>query len=31
MPAVMDADVIKFRNDVLVEFHDFVSEYAAKA
>ena len=31
MPAVMDADVIAFRNEVLVEFHDFVSEYAAKA
>ena len=28
MPEFMDADVVKFRNDVLVEFHDFISTYA---
>ena len=31
MPAIMDMDVVKFRNDVLVEFHEFISEYAASA
>ena len=31
MPAIMDADVIDFRNEVLIEFHDFISEYAAGA
>ena len=29
MPLVMDKDVSKFRNDVLVEFHDFISAYSA--
>ena len=29
MPIVMDEDVSKFRNDVIVEFHDFISKYAA--
>lgn len=28
MPEFMDDDVIKFRNDVLVEFHDFITAYA---
>ena len=28
MPVVMDSDVSKFRNDVIVEFHNFISEYA---
>ena len=28
MPTVMDADVAKFRNDTLVEFHGFMTEYA---
>lgn len=28
MPEVMDADVAAFRNDTLVEFHEFASEYA---
>ena len=29
MPAIMDMDVVAFRNEVLVEFHDFISAYAA--
>ena len=29
MPLVMDADVSKFRNDVLVDFHEFISSYSA--
>lgn len=29
MPIIMDADVRTFRNEVLVEFHDFISTYAA--
>ena len=29
MPAIMDMDVVTFRNEVLVEFHDFISAYAA--
>ena len=28
MPTVMDLDVSKFRNDVIVDFHNFISEYA---
>ena len=28
MPTVMDADVAKFRADVLLEFHIFITEYA---
>ena len=28
MPIVMDKDVSKFRNDVIIEFHTFISEYA---
>ena len=28
MPLVMDADVAKFRSDVIVEFHNFISQYA---
>ncbi len=29
MPAIMDADVAAFRNDTMVEFHEFASSYAA--
>lgn len=28
MPVVMDKDVSRFRNDVIVEFHNFISKYA---
>ena len=28
MPLVMDADVSKFRNDVMIDYHNFISEYA---
>ena len=28
MPTVMDADVSKFRNDVMIEYHNFITEYA---
>ena len=28
MPVVMDKDVSAFRNDVIVEFHNFISKYA---
>ncbi len=28
MPMVMDKDVSAFRNDVLIDFHNFISEYA---
>ena len=28
MPTVMDKDVSKFRNDVIIEFHNFITEYA---
>ncbi len=28
MPIVMDADVAAFRNDTLIEFHAFITEYA---
>ena len=28
MPIVMDADVAKFRNDVMIEFHNFISQYS---
>ncbi len=28
MPFVMDKDVAKFRNDTLIDFHEFISEYA---
>ena len=28
MPLVMDADVSKFRNDVMIEYHNFISEYS---
>ena len=31
MPEFMDSDVVEFRNDVLVEFHDFISSYAHSA
>ena len=31
MPEVMDTDVAAFRNDVLVEFHEFISQYARSA
>ena len=29
MPIVMDADVAKFRNDVVIEFHEFICKYSA--
>ena len=29
MPVIMDKDVSKFRNDVLIDFHNFICEYAA--
>ena len=29
MPVIMDADVSRFRNDVIVEFHNFITEYAS--
>ena len=28
MPTVMDEDVAKFRNDVIIEYHNFITEYA---
>ena len=28
MPEIMDLDVRDFRNDVLIEFHEFISQYA---
>ena len=28
MPLIMDADVSKFRNDVMIEYHNFISEYS---
>ncbi len=28
MPVLMDADVAKFRNDTMIDFHNFISEYA---
>lgn len=28
MPLVMDADVAKFRNETVIDFHNFISEYA---
>lgn len=31
MPIVMDADVARFRDDTMVDFHNFITEYAAKA
>ena len=29
MPIVMDKDVSTFRNDVIIEYHNFISEYAS--
>lgn len=29
MPIVMDEDVAEFRNDTIVEFHEFISDYSA--
>jgi len=31
MPEVMDIDVANFRRDTLVEFHEFIADYAASA
>ena len=31
MPNIMDADVSAFRNDTLVEFHEFIASYGRKA
>ena len=31
MPEIMDADVAKFRSDTMVEFHNFITDYAASA
>ena len=31
MPEIMDADVSAFRNDTIIDFHNFITEYANKA
>lgn len=31
MPEIMDSDVSAFRNDTIIEFHNFITEYAASA